>query len=469
MSPIDADLPILIVDDEPHILTSTRVVLRSGGLGAVETIADSRKILPFLAQRGARAILLDLIMPHCSGMEILSRLTRDYPEIPVLVMTATDQLEKAVECMKAGAFDYLVKPVEKSRLLTSVRTAVELYELRWEMSSLKQQFLADRLDQPSAFSAIITASKKMRAIFQYLEVVARSPQPILVHGETGTGKELIARSIHSLSGRTGRFVAVNLAGLDDQMFSDTLFGHTRGAFTGADKSRDGLIASAGQGTLFLDEIGDLQESSQVKLLRLLQEHEYYPVGSDNVHKCTARIVAATNRSLRELVASGRFRNDLYYRLCAHQVRIPPLRERREDIPLLVDHFLVKAAKALKKDPPAPPANLSMLLAEYDFPGNIRELEALLFDAVACTRSHLLSMDSFCFIKPKKVTNSAPDPDHAHLDECLASIFGGFPTLKAAEQFLTEAALQRTGGKQGSAAALLGITRQALNKRLKRKA
>lgn len=467
MSRSEDDLPILIVDDEPHILTSTRVALRGGGVGAVETIDDSRQVLPFLSQRGGRVILLDLIMPHCSGMELLPQLIRDYPEIPVIVMTASDQLETAVECMKTGAFDYLVKPVEKSRLLTSVRMALELHSLRWEVSSLKQQFLADKLDQPSAFSEIITNSKKMRTVFQYLEVVARSPQPILVHGETGTGKELIAKAIHTLSGCPGRFVAVNLAGLDDQMFSDTLFGHTRGAFTGANQLREGLITSAAQGTLFLDEIGDLHETSQVKLLRLLQEHEYYPVGSDIVKKCNARVVAATNRVLEDLVAAGRFRNDLYFRLCAHQVKIPPLRERLEDIPLLADHFLAKAAQALNREAPAFPQGLLKLLSTYDFPGNIRELEALVLDAVARTRSGLLSMDSFRFITPGKLNRPNHIPLTEDLDDCLYKIFGGFPTLKEAGQFLTDEALRRSGGKQGGAATLLGITRQALNKRLKR--
>jgi len=467
MGDIQPDLPVVIVDDEPHILTGARVLLRGAGVSAVETIDDSRQLLPLLARRGARLILLDLIMPHCTGMDILTRLASDHPEIPVIVMTASDQLETAVQCMKAGAFDYLVKPVEKSRLVSSVRTALELSDLRREVSSLATRFLDARQDQPKAFSAIITASSRMQAIFQYLEVVARSPQPILVQGETGTGKELVARAIHLSSGRSGRFVAVNLAGLDDQMFSDTLFGHVRGAFTGADKAREGLIGSAAQGTMFLDEIGDLQESSQVKLLRLLQENEYYPVGSDNLVKCHARIVAATNRNLAELVADGRFRNDLYFRLRAHQVRIPPLRERREDIPLLIGHFLAKASAALCREAPALPAGLAAALSDYPFPGNVRELEAMMFDAVARSRDGVLCLDGFAFAEPDTAEELPASSEATPLDDCLQQVFGGFPTLREAERILIAEALRRTGGRQGAAAALLGMTRQALNKRLNR--
>lgn len=467
MSNLQPDLSVVIVDDEPHILTGARMALRGAGIAAVETMDDSRLLLPFLAGHAVQLILLDLIMPHCSGTDLLTRLASDHPEIPVIVMTASDQLETAVQCMKAGAFDYLVKPVEKSRLISSVRTALELSDLRREVSSIATRFLDARQDQPKAFSAIITASTRMQAIFQYLEVVACSPQPILIQGETGTGKELVAKAIHLSSGRSGRFVAVNLAGLDDQMFSDTLFGHIRGAFTGAEKAREGLIGSAAQGTIFLDEIGDLQESSQVKLLRLLQENEYYPVGSDNLVKCKARIVAATNRNLADLVADGRFRKDLYFRLRAHQVLIPPLRDRREDMPLLIEHFLAKASSALGREAPAMPAGLAEALSDYPFPGNVRELEALMFDAVACSHGGGLCLERFGFVVPDTAQRLLAASEATSLDDCLQQVFGGFPTLREAQCILIEEALRRTGGRQGAAAALLGITRQALNKRLVR--
>lgn len=335
--------------------------------------------------------------------------------------------------------------------------------LRTEVSSLKQHLLADRLAHEDAFSDIITRSEKMRAIFRYTEVISPSQQPVLITGETGVGKELIARVIHTLSGSAGSYVTVNVAGLDDAVFSDTLFGHKRGAYTGADHSREGLVAQAAGGTLFLDEIGDLRESSQVKLLRLLQEQTYYPLGSDIPTRSSARIVVATNRDLEREMSEGRFRRDLYYRLIAHHIHVPPLRERKEDIPLLLDHFLAEAAQALHKRKPTPPPELITFLSAYDFPGNIRELKALVTDAVAMHRSGVLSMQRFRDVIGRDLRPIHPSPaEGAPFD-----LAGRFPTLREAEEYLIKEALRRSHGNQRIAASFLGITSQALNKRLRR--
>ena len=234
----------------------------------------------------------------------------------------------------------------------------------------------------------------MRAIFQYIEAIAGTKEPVLVTGETGVGKELIAKAIHELSARRGPFVATNVSGLDDHMFSDTLFGHKRGAYTGAEQARDGLILQSSEGTLFLDEIGDMSEASQVKLLRLLQEKEFYPLGFDIPKKANTRIVVATNRDLQRLIAEGRFRNDLYFRLRTTPDYGPPLRDRREDIPLLLDYFLEGASKQLRKKQPAYPRELVTLLANYSFPGNVRELHSMVFDAVTRHQPGILSLESF---------------------------------------------------------------------------
>ncbi len=234
----------------------------------------------------------------------------------------------------------------------------------------------------------------MRSTFKYIESIAVTSQPVLITGKTGVGKELIARTIHRLSGRKGTLAAVNVTGLDDTTFSDTLFDHKRGAFTGADRVRAGLIEKAANGTLFLDETGDLHPTSQVKLLRLLQEREYYPLGADVPRPSNARIVVATNRDLLALQASGTFRADLYYRLLLHRINVPPLRERRDDIPLLVEFFLQRAADELGKTKPTPPPELFILLALYDFPGNIRELQTMIFDAVSRHESWKLSLTGF---------------------------------------------------------------------------
>ncbi len=266
-------------------------------------------------------------MPYLSGTELLPTLVADFPDIPVMIMTASDDLETAIECLKMGAFDYLLKPVEPNRLISAIDKALKLNSLRNEVSSLKECLLTGRLEHSEAFSDIITSSQKMHAIFQYVEVISRSRQPILITGETGVGKELMACAIHKLSEPKGAFVTVNVAGLDDMMFSDTLFGHKKGAYTGADQPREGLVGKASGGTLFLDEIGDLSQLSQVKLLRLLQGEEYYPLGSDVLKFTDARILVATNQNLLQLIDQGKFRKDLYYRLCAYQINIPPLRER----------------------------------------------------------------------------------------------------------------------------------------------
>src|SRR5499433_1819756 len=397
-----SNMPVLLVDDDTQVLHSASIVLRSSGLVHVLTVDDSRSVMPLLAERDIGALLLDLTMPYLSGHALLEQVTEDHPDIPVIVMTATNDLQTAVQCMQDGAVDYLVKPVEESRLVSSVKRALEIRMLRAEVLSLKERLLTDTPHQRQAFAEIITQSKEMFAIFRYIEAVASSPQPVLITGETGTGKELIARALHRLSGRAGALVAVNVAGLDDTMFSDTLFGHTRGAFTGADRPREGLITRAAAGTLFLDEIGDLTVASQVKLLRLLQDGSFYALGADRPGQSQARIVVATNCDVAGSVSAGTFRKDLYYRLRTHHVSLPPLRARLGDLPLLVHHFVEKAAQALGKPAPAVPHALFQLLRTYRFPGNVRELEALVFDAVARHQGTTLSLHSF-----KEATASVP--------------------------------------------------------------
>ncbi len=465
----DALLPILLVDDEPQILFVSRLLLRSEGFENVHTLEDSRDVTPFLNDHEVGVIVLDLYMPHLSGMELLGELVYNHPQVPVIVMTAVNEIGMAVECMKKGAFDYLVKPVEKDRFVYSIRRALEVRSLHNEVSSLTQYLLTDQLRHGDAFSSIIARSKKMRAVFQYIEAIAGTDQPVLITGETGVGKELIATAIHTLSARKGAFVPVNVAGLDDNMFSDTLFGHKKGAYTGADRSRDGLISKAHEGTLFLDEIGDMNEISQVRLLRLLQEHEYYPLGSDGAIRSRARIVVATNRDLRTRMENGTFRNDLYYRLMTHQVHVPPLRERPDDLPLLLNHFLEEASRELGKKGPTYPHELVTLLTSYYFPGNVRELETMVFDAVARHKTGILSMESFKNrIEQDHRVPGKPVDAESHGFSLVSWPAERFPTLRETEDYLIAEALRISRNNQGVAASMLGLTRQALNKRLIRK-
>jgi DNA-binding NtrC family response regulator len=304
----------------------------------------------------------------------------------------------------------------------------------------------------------------MRTLFAYVEAVARSPQPLLVTGESGVGKDLIARAAHRLSGCPGKLVPVNVAGLDDAVFADTLFGHLRGAFTGADAVRRGMVEEAADGTLFLDEIGDLSIPSQVKLLRFLQEGEYFPLGSDRPKRVKTRVIAATHQDLAAKEKAGTFRRDLYYRLRTHRVRVPPLRERKGDVPLLLEHFLAEAAGSLGKKKPTPPRQLAQLLQTHAFPGNVRELRAMVFDAVSVHDGHVLSMRSFLDAMGRRDT-----PADSGADPVERNPFAGLeplPGFDEALELLVREAMERAGGNQTLAARLLGLSQPALSKRLK---
>ena len=359
------------------------------GITNVIECADGDCAAAKIHERTFAAVVLDLSMPGMSGQDLLPVILEERPETPVIVATGTGDLDTAVRCMRAGSFDYLQKPVDRTRLVTSLKHAIEKWETAREVSSLHDGFLARGPAHPEAFAGIISGDPVMLMVFKYAEAIAPTSLPVLITGETGVGKEHVARSIHALSGRTGPFVAVNVAGLDD-----TLFGHVKGAYTGADSARDGMVAKAGEGTLFLDEIGDLAPESQIKLLRLLQEREYHPLGADRPRPTAARFVFATNLDVSRATGNGKFRKDLLYRLRSHHVKIPPLRERAGDLPALVDHFLDKASTVIGKARPGVPKELIPLLRGYSFPGNIRELEGMIFDALVRHQSRILSLESF---------------------------------------------------------------------------
>jgi DNA-binding NtrC family response regulator len=457
--------PILLVDDEPAWLRSLRVALGRAGIDHVLQCQDARQVMDLLAREPVGLVLLDLNMPHLGGMELLERIAAEQPEVAVIVISGLNQVATAVSAVKAGAYDYFVKTAEEDRLVGGVLRAIRMLELQRENREMASRVLSGAPAHPEAFASIVTRDRAMLAIFSYVEAVARSPQPLLVQGESGVGKELIARATHALSGRRGPMVALNVAGLDDAVFADTLFGHARGAFTGADQPRRGMIEEAADGTLFLDEIGDLSVASQVKLLRVLQEGEYFPLGSDRPRRLQARVIAATHADLAARQAAGTFRKDLYYRLVTHQVRVPPLRDRRGDIPLLLDHFLGEAAQALEKRRPTVPRELVQLLGAYPFPGNVRELRAMIFDAVSRHRSHVLSMDSFQEAMTRTGGMPAVTPGVGPPRSPYADV-DNLPTIHDAVELLVDEALSRSGGNQTIAARLLGITQSALSKRLK---
>ncbi len=461
------DAPILLVDDEASWLRSLSLTLEvSGGFQNVISLQDGRELMALLGRQPVSLILLDLIMPTISGEDLLVQIAEQYPDIPVIVLSGLDQVDTAVKCMREGAFDFFVKTTEAERLVASIHRALSLRSLKQENDQIRDRLLRGTLRHPEAFEELNTCNSKMHSLFQYIEAISSSQEPILVTGESGVGKELITRAIHQVSCPEAPLVPVNVAGLDDNVFSDSLFGHVRGAYTGADRDREGLIERAEGGILFLDEIGDLSSVSQVKLLRLLQEKEYLPLGSDRPKRSTARIVCATNHDLEKKVQEGQFRNDLFFRLRSHHMEVPPLRERKEDIPILLDKFLTEASEQQGKTKPTAPDELRVILANYSFPGNVRELRAMVHDAVSLHQRGKLSTAVFRKVLeggrqsaafPKYINES---PDGIFFPEIL-------PTLKEAAQLLVTEAMKRSQGNQSVAAGMLGITRQALSKRLKK--
>ena len=465
--------PILVVDDENHALDSFEIALHSVGFTNVITCADSREVMDIMRAKKPVLVLLDLIMPHISGEQLICEIHREFADTSILVVTAVEDIDTVVECISNGAMDYLLKPVEKAHLRSRVLRCLEMQDLQNENTILRRHLLKGGIEFPEVFQEIITQNSQMLSIFQYCESIARSNYPVLIIGETGTGKELIARAIHRLSGRSGKFVALNIASLDDSLFTDTMFGHVKGAFTGADDRRKGVVDLASGGTLFLDEIGDLSKRSQTKLLRLLQEREYTPIGSDAKRNANVRVLASTNRNVDQMLESGEFRNDLYYRLMSHHIELPLLRDRPDDIRLLLDHFLEQTSREMNKKKPRYHPELLNLLRCYHFPGNIRELKHLVADAVAKHKQKMLSSETFK--KYIETASSSPLGGQAVLSpgflefETITFSEMEIPRLKEAilnlTRMLIKAAMRKSGGNQTIAARILGISQQSLSAKI----
>ncbi|WP_320041210.1 sigma-54 dependent transcriptional regulator [uncultured Desulfobacter sp.] len=459
--------PVLLVDDDPDTLKGFQMILEKAGINNFILCQDPQTVMPVLMEHRIEVVLLDLIIPKISGEELLAMISADHPDLPVIVITGDPDIQLAVRCMKKGTFDYMIKPVEESRLISVVKRAIEIRRLQNENRELKERILSGKLKNPEAFREINTRNRAMIGLFQYAESIAASPQPVMITGETGVGKELIARAIHKLSLRKGRLVTVNAAGIDDNTFSDTLFGHISGAFTGGEKPRRGMVEHATGGTLFLDEIGDLNPGSQVKLLRLLQEREYFPLGADLPKIADIKVIVATNKDLARLQETGNFRKDLYYRLCFHNLEVPPLRERPDDLPLLIHCFLWTTAREMGKKKPTPPPELFHLLNNYSFPGNVRELKSMIYDAVADHKSGVLSLDRF----KAHMSQFPPSPGRLSCslpkEKCYSEL-KPLPTLKEAIHSLVVEAMKRSDNNKSMAARFLGISRQRLGRYLKQR-
>ncbi len=436
---------LLIVDDEVSLRDFLTIVFEEEGW-RVETAASLGDARAAIQKNEPDLILCDLMLPDGSGLDLLRDAKAQNPSIAVIMITAHTSTKSAVEALKSGAFDYIAKPFDIDEMKIIVGNAVERKELEDENLHLRSA-----LEERFTFSNILGKSPRMQEIFSIVQRIAKTMSTVLISGESGTGKELIARAIHYNSGRRGKFVSINCGALPETLLESELFGHERGAFTGAIREKRGLFQEADRGTIFLDEIGETSTAMQIKLLRVLQDRVVRKVGSNVENQVDVRVIAATNRDLNESIRTGTFREDLFYRINVIPIALPPLRQRREDIPLLVDHFIAKYSKNMGVPLKRISADAMRALDKYHWPGNVRELENVIERMIALESSEVLNTKSL----PEHVLIGAsiPEmtfelpPDGMSLETHLESI---------AKIFMLKA-LERAGGVQTQAAELLRMS------------
>ena len=439
---------ILICDDEEGMRRYLGKMLKSWGYQA-EGFASPILLLKTLKETDSAAdlLLLDVKMPEMDGIEVLTQLKAQLPQLPVIMMTGHGTIESAVEAMKIGAHDYLTKPFPQEKLFALVKHTLEQHRLREENNALKKELQEQKIP-----AAPIFRSAKFRQAYDLALAVADSDSSTLVLGESGTGKELVAAAIHYASPRKGnRFLAINCAALSETLLESQLFGHIKGAFTGAVQAQKGLLEETDQGTLFLDEVGELSQPLQAKLLRVLQEGEFIPVGATKTKKVDVRFVAATNKDLQQEVNAGRFRQDLFYRLNVISIELPPLRERTEDIEPLAEHFLQKIASKSRRQVEGIAPDALAALKSYHWPGNVRELENVMERCSILARGGMISIDQLPF----------------RADEIQQSSPAALPlNLRDTERLQVIRALRETRWNKSRAAQLLGVTRKTIDRKIK---
>ena len=443
---------VLVVDDEAAILDTLRILLRNEGFEP-HVAHGGRKALEQLPELRPDIVLTDVRMPNVTGVEVLSAVREADPDTPVILMTAQATLQSAMQAVNEGAFYYIQKPFRNDELIAIVRRAAEHRRLRVENRSLRQEIRR----RDTAGDRPIGSSKIWLDILRLAETVAPTESTVLIQGESGTGKEVIARFIHELSNRAeGPFMSINCGALPESLLESELFGHVKGSFTGAVKDKMGLFAASATGTFFLDEIGETTPATQVKLLRALQHREIIPVGATDAVPVDSRLIAATNRDLDEEIRNGRFRSDLYYRLNVIAIHLPPLRQRRDDIPILAEHFLQRIADQRGEAPKRLDAVALELLQEYNWPGNVRELENALERAIILTPGPQIGADGL----PERVTQRRSEP-------LISPRVPQNPTLEAIERAYIMWVLQSEGGNKSRAAEVLGIDPSTLYRKLSR--
>jgi two-component system response regulator HydG len=444
---------VLVVDDESGILDSLNILLRNEGF--TPQLAHGGKAgLDRMSEMRPDIVLTDIRMPNVTGVEILAAARASDPDMPVILMTAQATLQSAMQAVNEGAFYYIQKPFRNDELIAILRRASEHRKLRVENKTLKQ---AIKRAERSSGSRPVGSSKAWLDILRLIETVAPTDSTVLLQGESGTGKEVIARYIHDLSTRTeGPFLSINCGALPESLLESELFGHVKGSFTGAIRDKIGLFGAATKGSFFLDEIGETTPATQVKLLRALQHREVIPVGSTDAVAVDTRVIAATNRDLDEEIRAGNFRSDLYYRLNVISVHLPPLRQRRDDIPVLAEYFLNRIAGQRSEPQKRLTPEALELLIEYNWPGNVRELENALERSVILTTNDEIGPD----LLPERVTQRKAEP-------LVSTRTPPNPTLEAVERAYIMWVLQSEGGNKSRAAEVLGIDPSTLYRKLSR--
>lgn len=453
--------PILIVDDDNGFLLTIKEVLISSGMPEPALVSDSTKVMPLLETHGFKFVLLDLLMPRLSGIELLKQIKESFYDTECVIVTASDDINSAVSAMKIGAYDYLTKPVQYEKLIILINRAIERYCLRQGLSLFERKNSLSDLANPDVFKDMVAVDHAMARVLRQVEMVAPTDYSVVITGESGTGKEMLARKIHALSHQSdGPFVAVNMGAITESLFKDELFGHRKGAYTGAAIDKKGFFESAGGGTLFLDEITELDISLQSGLLRVIQEKEFYRVGSTRIIDANARILVATNQDISVEIQKKRFRADLFHRLNMFHIDIPPLRERKEDILPMAGLFLNLYTNETQKKIHSISDRFENYLLQYPFPGNVRELKNMIASAVLMEKTDVLSGDA---IDPGTMGND----DHSSLlKPANMSEKSHLLPLTRIEKDHILLVLEAVGGNRTQAAKILGIGRKTLQRKLK---
>jgi DNA-binding NtrC family response regulator len=445
---------ILIIDDNQSILNFLNILLLQTGKFEIETLQESSRAFEVLDRKEHDILLLDMDMPEVSGMDILNYIHKNRLSITTIVLTGVEDIDLAISAMKLGTFDYLLKPIEEDRLMDALEVAAR--DISLDEPEKKTTLSVDSLENKEVFDEIITQDESMIKIFHFVEKYAHTDNSVLIWGESGTGKELIAQAIHKISNRRDKkFVAINAGAFAQELFSSEFFGYEKGAFTGANTTKKGFIEEANGGTLFLDEIGELELPIQVKLLRVLQEEEFYKLGSTKNIKIDVRIIAATNKNLFEEINRGNFRKDLFFRLNINSISLPPLRERPEDIPLLAQYFLNKFNKKYKRSIKKISNPVISCLKSYSFPGNVRELMNIINSSMIVETTNEL--------RRKSLPNYFLD--HHDQNGFEEGIQPG--SLEDMEKEHIRKVLIFTGNNKTKAASILGISRVNLNAKIKK--